>query len=167
MTLEKEMDEILWDGERRLSTERDRERPNRLVKRARSVLDCPLDSIEEVGEKRVLAKLTSIMHSPSHALHETDFPNQFYRQPGSLHDILRRFVKTSRCPLVFIVSDSLSGDSSSRVLFPREIQEELDISNISFNPVAPTTMMKVLTRISTLEAGKVKGSISDGQKYEQ
>ncbi|XP_039660108.1 cell cycle checkpoint protein RAD17 isoform X5 [Perca fluviatilis] len=83
-----------------------------------------------------------------------DFPNQFYRQPGSLHDILRRFVKTGRCPLVFIVSDSLSGDSSSRFLFPREIQEELDISSISFNPVAPTTMMKVLTRVSTLEAGK-------------
>ncbi|KAF3696260.1 Cell cycle checkpoint protein RAD17 [Channa argus] len=77
--------------------------------------------------------------------------------PGSLHDNLRRFVKTSRCPLVFIVSDSLSGDSSSRILFPRDIQEELDISNISFNPVAPTTMMKVLTRISTMEAGKSCG----------
>ncbi|XP_059192850.1 cell cycle checkpoint protein RAD17 [Centropristis striata] len=86
-----------------------------------------------------------------------DFPNQFYRQPGSLHDILRRFVRTSRCLLVFIVSDSLSGDSSSRFLFPREIQEELNISSISFNPVAPTTMMKVLTRISTLEAGKSCG----------
>ncbi|XP_044051212.1 cell cycle checkpoint protein RAD17 isoform X2 [Siniperca chuatsi] len=86
-----------------------------------------------------------------------DFPNQFYRQPGSLHDILRRFVKTSRRPLVFIVSDSLSGDSSSRFLFPREIQEELDISSISFNPVAPTTMMKVLTRISSLETGKSCG----------
>ncbi|XP_040898516.1 cell cycle checkpoint protein RAD17 [Toxotes jaculatrix] len=88
-----------------------------------------------------------------------DLPNQFYRQPGSLHDNLRRFVKTSRCPLVFIVSDSLSGDSSSRFLFPREIQEELDISSISFNPVAPTTMMKVLVRISTLEAGKSCGRI--------
>ncbi|XP_070689825.1 cell cycle checkpoint protein RAD17 [Pempheris klunzingeri] len=86
-----------------------------------------------------------------------DFPNQFYRQPDSLHDILRRFVKSSRCPLVFIVSDSLSGDSSSRFLFPREIQEELNISSISFNPVAPTTMMKVLTRISAQEAGKSCG----------
>ncbi|CAK6978301.1 cell cycle checkpoint protein RAD17 [Scomber scombrus] len=86
-----------------------------------------------------------------------DFPNQFYRQPGSLHDILRRFAKTNRCPLVFIVSDSLSGDRSSRFLFPREILEELDINSISFNPVAPTTMMKVLTRISTLEAGKSCG----------
>lgn len=44
----------------------------------------------------------------------------------------RRFVKTTRCPLVFIVSDSLSGDSSSRLLFPREIQDELDISNIRY-----------------------------------
>lgn len=80
-----------------------------------------------------------------------DFPNQFYRQPGSLHDILRRFVRTSRCPLVFIVSDSVSADSSSRRLFPRDVQEELCIHNISFNPVAPTTMMKVLSRISALE----------------
>ncbi|XP_073322989.1 cell cycle checkpoint protein RAD17 isoform X2 [Pagrus major] len=86
-----------------------------------------------------------------------DFPNQFYRQPGSLHDILRRFVKTSRCPLVFIVSDSLRGDSGSGFLFPKDIQDELDINSISFNPVAPTTMMKVLSRISALEAGKSCG----------
>ncbi|XP_029999078.1 cell cycle checkpoint protein RAD17 isoform X1 [Sphaeramia orbicularis] len=86
-----------------------------------------------------------------------DFPNLFFRQPSSLHNILRHFVKTRRCPLVFIVSDSLSGDSSSRSLFPRDVQEELDITNISFNPVAPTTMIKVLTRISALEAAKSCG----------
>ncbi|XP_053530607.1 cell cycle checkpoint protein RAD17 isoform X2 [Ictalurus punctatus] len=84
-----------------------------------------------------------------------DFPNQFYRQPGCLHDILRRFVRTGRCPLVFIVSDSLSGDTSSRLLFPKGVQEELSIHNISFNPVAPTSMMKVLSRIATAEASKV------------
>lgn len=89
-----------------------------------------------------------------------DFPNQFYRQPSSLHDILRHFVRTSRCPLVFIVSDSPSGDSSSRFLFPREIQDELNVCNISFNPVAPTAMMKVLTGISTLEAGKSRGRMN-------
>ncbi|XP_060928154.1 cell cycle checkpoint protein RAD17 isoform X2 [Limanda limanda] len=93
-----------------------------------------------------------------------DLPNQFYRQPGSLHDNLRHFVKTSRSPLVFIVSDSLSGDRSSRFLFPREIQEELGISTISFNPVAPTMMIKVLTRISTLEAGKSCGRMSVPEK---
>ena len=53
------------------SSERDRRRRNKLVKRAGSVLDCPLDSIEEVGERRMLAKLTSIMDNPSHPLHET------------------------------------------------------------------------------------------------
>ncbi|XP_063051528.1 cell cycle checkpoint protein RAD17 [Engraulis encrasicolus] len=89
-----------------------------------------------------------------------DFPNQFYRNPGCLHDILRRFVKTGRCPLVFIVSDSLSGDRGSRLLFPREVQEELNITNVSFNPVAPTSLMKVLSRIATLEAGKSGGRIS-------
>ncbi|TWW61172.1 putative RNA-directed DNA polymerase from transposon BS [Takifugu flavidus] len=53
------------------SSERDRKRLNKLVRRAGSVLDCSLDSIEEVGERRMLAKLTSIMNTPSHPLHET------------------------------------------------------------------------------------------------
>uniref|UniRef100_H3CZ30 RAD17 checkpoint clamp loader component n=1 Tax=Tetraodon nigroviridis TaxID=99883 RepID=H3CZ30_TETNG len=88
-----------------------------------------------------------------------DFPNQFYRQPGSLHDILRQFVKSSRCPLVFIVSDSVTGDCSARSLFPKDLQEELSITSISFNPVAPTALMKVLTRISTVEAGKSCGKM--------
>lgn len=43
-------------------------------------------------------------------------------------------MKTGRRPLVFIVSDSLSGDSSSRLLFPREVQEELAICNIRSGP---------------------------------
>ncbi|KAM9858350.1 cell cycle checkpoint protein RAD17 isoform 2-T2 [Aulostomus maculatus] len=86
-----------------------------------------------------------------------EFPNQFFRQPTSLHDILRWFVKTSRCPLVFIVSDSLNRDCSSRFLFPRQILEELGIICISFNPVAPTTIMKILTQISAQESRKSSG----------
>ncbi|XP_064293756.1 cell cycle checkpoint protein RAD17 isoform X2 [Phalacrocorax carbo] len=81
-----------------------------------------------------------------------DIPNQFYRDPSSLHEILRRFVRTSRCPLIFIISDNFSGDSNQRLLFPMEILEELCISNISFKPVAPTNMMKVLNRIAATEA---------------
>ncbi|OWK59656.1 Cell cycle checkpoint protein RAD17 [Lonchura striata] len=81
-----------------------------------------------------------------------DIPNQFYRDPGSLHEILRSFVRRSRCPLVFIISDNFSGDSNQRSLFPAEIVEELCIFNISFKPVAPTNMMKVLTRIAAAEA---------------
>ncbi|NXT16851.1 RAD17 protein, partial [Prunella fulvescens] len=81
-----------------------------------------------------------------------DIPNQFYREPGSLHEILRSFVRRSRCPLVFIISDNFSGDSNQRSLFPTEIVEELCICNISFKPVAPTNMMKVLNRIAAAEA---------------
>ncbi|KAM9262388.1 cell cycle checkpoint protein RAD17 isoform 3-T3 [Morus bassanus] len=85
-----------------------------------------------------------------------DIPNQFYRDPSSLHEILRRFVRTSRCPLIFIISDNFSGDSNQRLLFPMEILEELCVSNISFKPVAPTNMMKVLNRIAATEASMNK-----------
>ncbi|NWW84315.1 RAD17 protein, partial [Rhynochetos jubatus] len=81
-----------------------------------------------------------------------DIPNQFCRDPSSLHEILRKFVRTSRCPLIFIISDNFSGDSNQRLLFPKEILEEFCISNISFKPVAPTNMMKVLNRIAATEA---------------
>ncbi|XP_007897969.1 cell cycle checkpoint protein RAD17 isoform X1 [Callorhinchus milii] len=83
-----------------------------------------------------------------------DIPNQFYRDPSCMHEVLRRrFVQTARCPLVFIISDSVSGSSNQRFLFPKDIQEELCIYNISFNPVAPTNMMKVLNRIASQESG--------------
>ncbi|XP_031172325.2 uncharacterized protein LOC116062024 [Sander lucioperca] len=52
------------------SPERDRKRLNRLVKRATSVLACPLDTIEKVRERRKLAKLASIMGNTAHPLHE-------------------------------------------------------------------------------------------------
>ncbi|XP_067885684.1 cell cycle checkpoint protein RAD17 [Heterodontus francisci] len=86
-----------------------------------------------------------------------DIPNQFYREPSCMHDILRRFVQTARCPLVFIISDCVNGDSSHRLLFPKDFQEELGIFNISFNPVAPTSMLKVLSRIVSQEASKNDG----------
>ncbi|XP_056395221.1 cell cycle checkpoint protein RAD17 [Hyla sarda] len=89
-----------------------------------------------------------------------DMPNQFYRDPASLHDIVRRFVKNGRCPLVFIISDSMSGDSHQRRLFPKEIQDELHVCNISFNPVAPTSMMKVLNRIAATEAATSGGKLA-------
>ncbi|KAI3373383.1 hypothetical protein L3Q82_021933, partial [Scortum barcoo] len=44
---------------------------NRLIKRARSVCGCPLDSIEVMGERRALAKLSTIMDNTSHPLHQT------------------------------------------------------------------------------------------------
>ncbi|XP_008573870.1 PREDICTED: cell cycle checkpoint protein RAD17 [Galeopterus variegatus] len=91
--------------------------------------------------------------------HGKDLPNQFYRDSHALHEVLRKYVQIGRCPLIFIISDSLSGDTNQRLLFPKEIQEECSISNISFNPVAPTIMMKFLNRIVTIEANKNGGKI--------
>ena len=53
------------------STEWDRNRLNKLVRRASSTLGCSLDSVEEVRDRRVLAKVTSIMDNTSHPLHRT------------------------------------------------------------------------------------------------
>ncbi|KAI3370915.1 hypothetical protein L3Q82_007421 [Scortum barcoo] len=50
---------------------RDKKRLNRLIKRASSVCGCPLDSIEVMGERRALAKLSTIMDNTSHPLHQT------------------------------------------------------------------------------------------------
>ncbi|KAI3372690.1 hypothetical protein L3Q82_023150, partial [Scortum barcoo] len=52
-------------------SERDKKRLNRLIKRASSVCGCPLDSIEVMGERRALAKLSTIMDNTSHPLHQT------------------------------------------------------------------------------------------------
>ncbi|XP_054642346.1 alpha-1,3-mannosyl-glycoprotein 4-beta-N-acetylglucosaminyltransferase A isoform X3 [Dunckerocampus dactyliophorus] len=70
------------------STDRDRSRINRLIRRASSVLDGPLDSVEEVGERRMLAKLTSIMDNTSHPLHDT---------VGSLSSSFSRRLLHPRC----------------------------------------------------------------------
>ncbi|KAM6989287.1 uncharacterized protein LKV04_008968 [Tautogolabrus adspersus] len=80
-----------WGGG---STERDRKRLNRLVRRAGSVLDCPLDSVEEVGERRMLAKLTSIMDNHSHPLHDTvgALSSSFSSRPQVVHPICSQTV---------------------------------------------------------------------------
>ncbi|XP_006900091.1 PREDICTED: cell cycle checkpoint protein RAD17 [Elephantulus edwardii] len=83
-----------------------------------------------------------------------DLPNQFYRDSQILHEILRKYIQIGRCPLIFIISDSVSGDNNQRLLFPKEIQDECSIANISFNPVAPTILMKFLNRIVTVEVNK-------------
>lgn len=58
---------VCWGG----CTDRDRNRIDKLVRRSGSVLGCSLESVVVVGERRMLAKLTSIMDNPLHPLHET------------------------------------------------------------------------------------------------
>ena len=58
---------VCWGGGR---THRARRKIDKLVRRSSSVLGCSLDSVETLGERRMLAKLTSIMDMPRHPLHE-------------------------------------------------------------------------------------------------
>ncbi|XP_071953916.1 cell cycle checkpoint protein RAD17-like isoform X2 [Antedon mediterranea] len=83
-----------------------------------------------------------------------ELPHTFLREPQQLHAILQKYKKTGRSPLVFIISDIARGDSVVRKLFSKDIQIALDVQEISFNPVAPTSMCKVLTSIATIETAK-------------
>ncbi|TWW71346.1 Acetylcholine receptor subunit delta [Takifugu flavidus] len=52
-------------------TDRDRKRMDRLVRRASSVLGCPLDSVEVEGNGRMMAKLSSMLNNTSPPLQDT------------------------------------------------------------------------------------------------
>ena len=49
----------------------DRKRLNKLIRRASSVLGCPLDTVEVVGDRRMVAKLSSLMDNSSHPMWDT------------------------------------------------------------------------------------------------
>ncbi|KFM57576.1 Cell cycle checkpoint protein RAD17, partial [Stegodyphus mimosarum] len=61
--------------------------------------------------------------------------------------LLKKCKTNAKYPVVFIISDNVKGESVENSLFPKDLQASLKLSNISFNPVAPTMMMKVLNRV--------------------
>ncbi|XP_068728111.1 cell cycle checkpoint protein RAD17-like isoform X2 [Montipora capricornis] len=87
-----------------------------------------------------------------------DLPNIFFREATKLHEVLSTYKQTSRSPVVFIVSDSHHGDSNVHKLLPKDIQYKLGIQNISFNPVAHTSLVKTINRITSLESQQNKST---------
>ena len=49
----------------------DRKRLDRLTNKASTVLGCPLDTVQVVGERRMVAKLSSMMDNESHPMQDT------------------------------------------------------------------------------------------------
>jgi len=49
----------------------DRKRLDKLVRKASSVFGCPLDSVQVVGERRMITKLASVMDNVSHPMQDT------------------------------------------------------------------------------------------------
>ncbi|CAN7940008.1 unnamed protein product [Ixodes pacificus] len=85
-----------------------------------------------------------------------DLPNAFLRDADAFHQVLRRYRRTCRTPLVFVVSES--SDNLEYRLFPRELVAELGVSKIAFNPVAPTSMSKVLAAVADEATARYKVS---------
>lgn len=82
-----------------------------------------------------------------------DFPNAFLRDSSTFHTLLRQYnQRNNSSPVVFIVSDSTSQQSSAKHLFPSDLQQELSLINITFNPIASGLLVKALSRVSSMES---------------
>lgn len=99
-----------------------------------------LDSNLSIGKKTVIVV--------------EEMPNIFFRDSSQFHDILRKYKRCGKCPLIFILSDSNTNSSGIQKLFPKDLMYQLHIDSISMNPVAPTMLVKLLTKIANAEAGK-------------
>ncbi|CAL8129669.1 unnamed protein product [Orchesella dallaii] len=91
-----------------------------------------------------------------------DIPNALYREPNTFHEILRKYSKSGISPLIFVFTDTASGEHSMFKMFPKTLMTELNIQNISFNPVASSYMVKFMLDICTKESIPVdKGLVED------
>ncbi|ROT63291.1 putative cell cycle checkpoint protein RAD17 isoform X1, partial [Penaeus vannamei] len=79
-----------------------------------------------------------------------DFPNAFLRDPSEFHMMLRQYKASS--PVVFIMTDSTNQQSSAKHVFPVNLQQDLSIINIQFNPIASSLLVKALSRIASMES---------------
>ncbi|GFN94072.1 cell cycle checkpoint protein rad17-like [Plakobranchus ocellatus] len=84
-----------------------------------------------------------------------EIPNTFYRDAFLFHDIIRKYKRCGKSPLIFILSDSNNNSSGIQKLFPKDFLYQLHIANICMNPVAPTMLVKLLTKVASLEVGKL------------
>lgn len=82
-----------------------------------------------------------------------DFPNAVLKDPKKFHEILNNHRKRGAGPLVFVINDNYSSNcGGEKLLFPPDIQSSLHIDVIRFNPIATTSMTKVLSRIAANES---------------
>ena len=82
-----------------------------------------------------------------------DMPNVYYYDKNKLHDTLKQFHSIARWPVVFIMSDTQDDRTSTHTLFPKGLQSELSITNISLNAATTTSLVKNAHRIQcALEA---------------
>nr|XP_018667503.1 cell cycle checkpoint protein RAD17 [Ciona intestinalis] len=76
-----------------------------------------------------------------------EFPNFMLKDLDYCKELVRRYRLTQQMPLVIIISDGSTFDSFKRFLSSKESS----VTNIRFNPVSTTLLIKALSRVSTSE----------------
>ncbi|XP_057299668.1 cell cycle checkpoint protein RAD17-like isoform X2 [Hydractinia symbiolongicarpus] len=115
-----------------------------------------LSMVGEVGDIQLKKKIVLI----------EDLPNFVFRNPSKLHTILRQYHVTGRSPVVFIMSDTHTSEATVHSVFPKNIQHELGIHNISFNGVAATALKKAMDKIVSEESKSHEITIPSKDIYE-
>lgn len=122
----------------------------------------PGDQVQSVGQMSQLqdflmraSKYKSVCTSKQQGtiVFMEEFPNAVLRNPMEFHHLLRRYsMRSGSSPCVFLVSDSTVQQGSMKHLFPPELQQELSIINISFNPVATSQMVRAMSRVLSMDS---------------
>ena len=102
---------------------------------------CPLSSGASGGK---YSKIILIEDLPNHKVEE-------------FHQILESYSSSkSTVPLVFVLSETASAKKSGSIkqVFPPELLERLQIQTVVFNPVTTTNIVKVLSKVATIESQK-------------
>uniref|UniRef100_A0AC35FG21 Cell cycle checkpoint protein RAD17 n=1 Tax=Panagrolaimus sp. PS1159 TaxID=55785 RepID=A0AC35FG21_9BILA len=77
-----------------------------------------------------------------------NIPNVFYREPGKLKESLLRCAASTRCMIVFVMSTTEKGwDFHPARLLPPAVLNELQITEIKFNSIAPGIMTKAVNNM--------------------
>ena len=72
-------------------------------------------------------------------------------RPESFHEILHHFARSTRVPLVFVFSERSHDSRAMGKLFPKQLQENLRFTEIKFNVISKTALLKAIRRIADAE----------------
>ncbi len=101
-----------------------------------------------------------------HSIYKTELVAIVHSPPPPPPHAHRSISRSLIYPLVLISSETHHGNASNK-LFPTSLLSELNIHTISFNPVAHTSLVKTLQRISTLECAATGRGVrgAEGGKF--
>ncbi len=82
-----------------------------------------------------------------------DIPYFSYREPAVFQNQMRKFIQYSKYSLVILSTNSTvhSNEMNPAKVLTQKLRKELNINEITFNPLAASYMLKTIERIALLE----------------